>query len=89
MMNNQNNDLLSPRQNALVQCFPGQSYIAAVCDAIMSATSIVWILTMLLGVIACYAGLRAGAIAVLNAWLIWPLGGLVCGMVALYLRDRR
>ena len=36
MMNNRNNDLLSPRQNALVQCFPGQSYIAAVCDAVDS-----------------------------------------------------
>lgn len=89
MANDQNNDLLSPRQTALLQCFAGQSYIASVCDAVMSATSILWVLTMLLGVAACYAGLHAGAVAVLNAWLIWPLGGLTCGMVALYLRGRR
>lgn len=88
MTNNHNNDLLSPRQTALVQYFAGRSYIAAACDAVMTTTTVVWVLTMLFGVVACYAGLRAGAVAVLNAWLIWPLGGLVCGMVALYLRDR-
>ena len=87
-MNTTTPNLTTWQQNALVPSTGGSSRAARVCTAIMAAVSVVAVLMMVIGGIAGHFGVRAGAIALLNAWLLWPLGCLACGVVVLVMRLR-